>query len=267
MLYDHPRSAEHMSVLAHQAYDPLTGVPRLLRILEREGVRGTFFVPGFSADRWPDTIRSIRDAGHEIGHHGYLHEPIHDVDEATEEGYLARGLEALDRVLGVRPTGYRAPKFKLNFRTAAILARNGIRYDSSLQDSDWPYRLAGGPEADAPAIVEIPVQWPLDDWSHFGYLPGLLPATTIANPRNVLDLWTLELEALVEEGGCFVLTLHPYLSGRASRARIVQELIERMRSIEGLWVATTGEIAKHAEAVELERRWHRPVDVPEHAAS
>ena len=59
-------------------------------------LRTTFFVPGWVAETWPDVARSVRDAGHEIGHHGYLHESVRGKDEATEEGYLLRGLEALD---------------------------------------------------------------------------------------------------------------------------------------------------------------------------
>ena len=91
-------------------------------MLDRLGLRTTFFIPGWVAETWPDVARSVRDAGHEIGHHGYLHESVRGVDEATEIGYLERGLAALDEVLGVRPIGYRAPSWDMNFRTPALLA-------------------------------------------------------------------------------------------------------------------------------------------------
>ena len=142
MLADHPEVADYLDVIAHQRYGPRVAVPRLLRMLDRVGLRTTFFVPGWVAETWPDVARSVRDAGHEIGHHGYLHESVRGVDEATEEGYLLRGLEALDTVLGVRPIGYRAPSWDMNFRTPALLAKHGFRYDSALMDSDHPYRLA-----------------------------------------------------------------------------------------------------------------------------
>ena len=103
MLADHPEVADYLDVIAHQRYGPRVAVPRLLRMLDRVGLRTTFFIPGWVAETWPDVARSVRDAGHEIGHHGYLHESVRGVDEATEEGYLVRGLEALDEVLGVRP--------------------------------------------------------------------------------------------------------------------------------------------------------------------
>ena len=259
ILTDHPQTAAHLNVVAHQAYEALSGVPRLMRIFERQAVPATFFVPGFTADRWPDLIRTIRDAGHEIGHHGYQHEPVHGVDEATERDYLVRGLDALERVAGVRPMGYRAPKFKLNFRSPRLLVEHGFRYDSSLMDSDVPYRLAAGPEPDAPTLIEMPVQWALDDWSQFAFMPGLLPGTTIESPSKALDLWTLELEASAAEGACFMLTLHPYLSGRPSRAHAIEQLIERMKSIKGLWIATAGDVAEHSAALHLPARWHRPL--------
>src|SRR6185295_12103832 len=66
ILFEHPESADWLDVMTHQEYGPRTGVPRLLRLLERRAVPATFFVPGYSAERWPDAVRAIRDAGHEI---------------------------------------------------------------------------------------------------------------------------------------------------------------------------------------------------------
>ncbi|HXS71001.1 MAG TPA: polysaccharide deacetylase family protein, partial [Patescibacteria group bacterium] len=103
MLTDHPEVIDYLDVIGHQRYGPQVAVPRLLRMLDRRQLRTTFFVPGWVAETWPDVIRSIRGAGHEIGHHGYMHESVRGKDETTEQGYLTRGLEALDSVLGIRP--------------------------------------------------------------------------------------------------------------------------------------------------------------------
>ena len=103
MLGDHPEAGRYLDVIAHQRYGPQVAVPRLLRMLDRLRLRTTFFVPGWVAETWPDVARSVRDAGHEIGHHGYLHESVRGVDEETEVGYLHRGLAALDEVLGDPP--------------------------------------------------------------------------------------------------------------------------------------------------------------------
>jgi peptidoglycan/xylan/chitin deacetylase (PgdA/CDA1 family) len=259
ILFDHPESAAWLDVMSHQAYGPRTGGPRILRLLERQGIRATFFVPGYTAERWPDTIRAIRDAGHEIGHHGYLHEGARSApDLETEERRLLRGLEALDAVAGVRPVGYRAPMWELSYRLPALLAKHGFLYDSGLMDADHPYRLATSPVPGAPSIIELPGHWSLDDWEPYNYLPGITGSGVIASPADVLDRWTLELEATVAEGGLFMLTNHPFISGRPSRAVALEALIDRAKAIDGLWIASAEEVAAHAATLPLEPIVHLP---------
>ncbi len=251
ILADAPEAAARLSVMTHQAYGPRTGLPRLLGILDRRRIRGTFFVPGHTADRFPDAVREIRDRGHEIGHHGYLHEPAFRATADEEEAHLLRGLDALDRVLGVRPEGYRAPWWEATYRTPGLLARHGFRYDSSLMDADLPYALDAGDGTGTRSIVEIPIQWGLDDWEQYAFLPGLTGSGVIESPAKVLELWTLELDALVAEGGCFVLTMHPFLTGRASRAAALDQLLDHMQSIDRLWIAPLCEIAAHTASLGL----------------
>jgi peptidoglycan/xylan/chitin deacetylase (PgdA/CDA1 family) len=266
MLADHPETATQLDVMSHQAYGPRTAIPRLLRLLDRTAIKATFFVPGYTAERWPDAVRSIRDAGHEIAHHGYLHEGsrsapgidgAREADEATEESRLLRGLEALDAV-GVRPIGYRAPNWEMTYRLPALLARHGFGYDSGLMDTDWPYRLAVSTETGAPTIVELPCHWALDDWGRYNYLPGLTGSGVISSPRTVLEMWTLELEALADEGGLFMLTNHPFISGRASRAVALRRLIERAKAIDGVWIATGAELSAWTETLDLPAVVHEP---------
>jgi peptidoglycan/xylan/chitin deacetylase (PgdA/CDA1 family) len=259
ILFEHPEAAGWLDVMSHQAYGPRTGVPRILRLLDRQRIRATFFVPGYTAESWPAVVRAIRDAGHEIGHHGYLHEGAHSAADAeAEERRLLRGLEALDAVAGVRPVGYRGPMWELSYRTPALLAKHGFLYDSGLMDADHPYLLATSEGPGAPAIVELPAHWALDDWEPYNYLPGITGSGVIASPADVLARWTLELEALVEEGGLFMLTNHPFVSGRASRAVALETLIERARAIDGLWIASAEEIARHVAKLPLEPVVHEP---------
>lgn len=260
VLHEHPEAAGWLDVMSHQAYGARTGIARLLRLLDRQGIRATFFIPGYSAERWPAVCRSIRDAGHEIAHHGYLHEGAHEATLAEEEARLLRGLAALDQVLGLRPTGYRAPNWELTYNTPGLLARHGFVYDSGLMDADHPYVLATSAEAGATTLVELPGHWSLDDWEPYNYLPGMTGSGVIASPTDVIQRWTLELEALVEHGGLFMLTNHPFISGRASRALALERLIERARAIDGLWIATAADIATHVATLGLEPIVHqRPI--------
>ena len=178
MLTDHPETADYLDVMAHQRYGPMVAVPRLLRMLDRLQFRTTFFVPGWVAETWPDVARSIRDAGHEIGHHGYLHESVRGKDEATEEGYLLRGLEALDSVLGIRPVGYRPPSCDMNYRTPALVAKHGFVYESGLMDADHPYRHASG-------LIELPMSLVARRLEPLQLRPGLrLVTDPAARPRS-----------------------------------------------------------------------------------
>ncbi|MEU3345036.1 polysaccharide deacetylase [Streptomyces sp. NPDC006700] len=250
-----PSASSRMSLMTHQAYGPRVGVPRLLRLLRRQEVRATFFVPGFTADTYPDMVRSIVAEGHEVAHHGYLHEPMQGIDAAREAEYLDRGLEALDR-LGIRPTGYRAPWWEMNWHTPDLLIERGFQYDSSLLDGDTPYRLHG--TGTAGDLVEIPVDWGLDDWEQYAFYPGWTGSGVIESPRKVHEMWLLEAQAHHAESGCFVLTNHPFISGRPSRAAALERLIEDVRALDGMWVTTLGEIAAHtAGAVEEIRRIDR----------
>jgi peptidoglycan/xylan/chitin deacetylase (PgdA/CDA1 family) len=270
MLAEHPETATQLDVMTHQEYGPRTAIPRILRVLDRAGVRASFFIPGYTARRWPEVVRSIRDAGHEIAHHGFLHEGSRsspggagsgEADEATEEARLVAGLEALDEVLGVRPTGYRAPNWEMTYRLPALLVRHGFRYDSGLMDSDWPYLLATSSAPGAPAIVELPAHWAMDDWGRYNYLPGLTGSGVITSPGDVLAMWTLELEALAADGGLFMLTNHPFVSGRASRAVALGTLIERAKAIDGMWVASAAEICAWTETLGLTPIIHEPPPV------
>lgn len=255
-----PAASDRMSLMTHQAYGPRVGVPRLLRLLERRGVTATFFVPGFTADTYPDMVRSIADAGHEIAHHGYLHEPMQGITAEQEAAYLDRGLAALDR-LGVTPVGYRAPWWELNWHSPDLLVQRGFSYDSSLLDGDVPYRFV--PESGHGNLVEIPVDWALDDWEQYAFYPGWTGSGVIESPAKVHEMWRLEAEAHHAEGGCFVLTNHPFISGRPSKAAALERLIADVQDMDGMWVTTLAEIAAHTRSAVTEVRTIPRISVPE----
>ena len=253
-------SIHRMSPMSHQSYGPLVGVPRILSILASHGVRATFFTPGYTAHRYPDVVRSIAEAGHEIAHHSYFHENTIGMSEQVEAEMIDLGLQALRDIAGVRPLGYRAPMWEMNWHTPKLLADRGFLYDSSLMDADHPYVLAVPDSATQPSLVEIPVWWGLDDWEQYAFLPDLIGSGVIESPAKVLEMWTLELEAMHRLGAAFTLCCHPFMSGRPARAEVLDRLLDRMNALGGVWITTVGDVATHAATLGLTpRRVTRPV--------
>jgi peptidoglycan-N-acetylglucosamine deacetylase len=254
VLADSARHARDLGTMSHQAYGPREGVPRILALLESYSLPATFFVPGWTADRWPRTVEQILAAGHEIGHHSYSHVSPIDQSEDEERRDFERALAALERH-GVRPEGFRCPSWEPTVRTPELVAAHGLAYDSSLFDASRPYLL----ETEAGDVVELPVTWALDDWQQYAFLPRV-SRNTIESPAKVLDLWTAELEAARRHDTLFMLTCHPFLSGRPSRIETLRALIEHGLGAGDVEFLEACEVARRAGSDDgLERRRLEPV--------
>jgi peptidoglycan/xylan/chitin deacetylase (PgdA/CDA1 family) len=238
-------------------------LPRVLELLARHEIRSTFFVPGHTAIAYPDLVRRIRDEGHELGHHGWVHESLAGLDREREAEIFERGLEALDQVAGGRPVGYRAPSAEFSPNTIEILLEYGMRYDASLSASDFtPYYLRRGDSwpADAPYvfgdsvdIVEIPFFWGLSDFTYFEFVPGVSMQQSPASA--VYEIWAGEFDyayAFVP-GGVYDLCMHPQVIGRGHRLVMVERLIQHMKSREGVVFEPLHEfVTRWREAIPLE---------------
>ena len=249
------RYAENAMVMTHQAYGPLVGVPRILELLKDYSLQATFFVPGLTADRYPDVIAEIVSRGHEVAHHSYSHHSPTSQSLEQQKDDFERGLQALQRV-GVRPRGFRAPMWEASWETPKLVAQYGLLYDSSLMDDDRPYVL----KVDGKEIVELPPHWSLDDWEQYAFLPDPLIGYVIESPAKVFELWSAELEAMRRHHCLFMLTCHPFLSGRPGRLENLRKLIEFILSKGDVAIVTAEHVAKRAIAdPNVPRRNLRPV--------
>jgi peptidoglycan/xylan/chitin deacetylase (PgdA/CDA1 family) len=239
LLFREPeKAARSLAGLEERRYGPRVGVPRILSLMDRYNLKSTFYVPGWVAENHTVICKAIRDAGHEIGAHGNVHEALDHLNPEQEVAVLRESLRILDDYLNVKPVGYRSPSWELNLGTPALLKEHGLLYDSSLMGNDVPYWL----ETPQGRLAELPVQWLLDDAPLFRHVYGATNA--IADPDRVLRMWSQEFKALYEENGCFILTCHPWISGRASRIALLEELIRYMRSFPGVWFTTCAELAQ-----------------------
>jgi peptidoglycan/xylan/chitin deacetylase (PgdA/CDA1 family) len=205
------------------------------------------FIPGFTAERHPDTVQELVRRGHEIGHHGYLHERPDTLTDEEEEQILVRGIEVLRGITGAAPHGYRSPSWELKPSSPALLKRYQFAYDSSLMGNDIPYLV----EAGEGVLLELPVQWLLDDWPHFAFQSAAGSGRTVAEPSRVLEMWSWEFEGMYRENGCYVLTMHPHIIGRASRIMLLERLIRFINGFPGVWWATCGQIADYCLSHEV----------------
>ena len=226
-------------------YGARVGVPRILEILKREDIKASFFVPAVAALLHPDEQRRVIAEGHEIGLHGWIHEVNSTLPEEAERDLHFRAAETLEKITGVRPVGMRTPSWDFSPSTLKIQRELGLIYDSSLMADNDPYELV---EVGEPTgVVELPVEWIRDDAPYFNMnrFQALRPYTP---PPAVLDIFMREFEGAYAEGGLFLLTMHPHVTGYRSRLFILEELIRHIKAKGDCWFATHAEIARYCAA-------------------
>ena len=216
----------------------VVGAERILDLLGRHRIAATWFIPGHTLETYPEICQRMHASGHEIGHHGYLHEPPATLTRDQEEAVLVRGSAAIRRIAGTNPRGYRSPSWDLSPHTVELLLRHGFLYDSSMMAHDCaPYRARRGDvfAADQPArfgpstdLLEMPVSWSLDDYPHFEYFRG--PASLQEGLRragDVLDNWIDDFRYMAQttDWGVLTYTFHPQVIGRGHRMLALERLI------------------------------------------
>jgi peptidoglycan/xylan/chitin deacetylase (PgdA/CDA1 family) len=239
------RNARHVAALSEAAYGVSTGVPRILELHRRLNVPATFFVPGYVAELHPDMVKAIVDAGHEVAHHGYMHEDVFLLDDDAEWQVFQRALEVLERLTGRRPAGWSAPSWGVKQRTLEILCELEMLYDASLMEYDVPY-IVSTREGE---LVELPISLILDDWGIFG--GSLFPngGSVAAKADSAYTIWKEEFDGMRRFGCLFNTTFHPKLMGRPGRVDMLYRLFDYMKSFNDVWWATCEEVAQYARSL------------------
>ncbi len=228
---------ETLGQLELRRFGPRVGLNRLLDLLDRFEIKGSFYVPGIVAETYDSILPDLVERGHEVGLHGYYHERVDQISEAENAAILDRCLDLFGKQVGLATYGYRSPSWELTPGVHELLRERGLTYDSSLMGYDHPYSIEG--------MVEIPVQWLTDDAIYFRFFGGGKDAWHPASPRAVLESWIEEFEGIRQFGGLFMITVHPWISGRAQRVRMLQALFEHIARYDDVWWATAAEIAAY----------------------
>ncbi len=242
------------------------GVPRLVDLFDRFGIKATWFVPGHSAEIFPEQIKLIVDAGHELGVHGYSHENPIAMTPRQEEDVLDRCIDVLGTAAGRAPTGYVAPWWEFSPVTAELLLKKGFKYDHSLMHhdfqphyvrvgdtwtkidysksaSEWMKPLVRGTQITN--IVEIPASWYTDDLPPMMFVKAAPNSHGFVSPRHLEETWRDQFDWVYREYdyAVFTMTIHPDVSGRPQVLMMLERLYYHMIRHPGVRFTTFEEIA------------------------
>jgi peptidoglycan/xylan/chitin deacetylase (PgdA/CDA1 family) len=222
-------------------YGARQGMPRIRRLLARHGIPATFFYPAVSAMLHPEEVRGVAAEGHEIGIHSWIHEANTGLPPGVERELTLRAADTLEKISGQRPLGIRTASWDFSVDTLDIIREMALLYDSSLMADDDPYEIedAGQPTG----IIELPPEWIRDDAVYFNMLrfSGLRPYTP---PSSVEEIFRAEFDGALAEGGVFLLTMHPHVTGHRSRIALLERLIEHIKASGKVWFATHAQLAE-----------------------
>jgi peptidoglycan/xylan/chitin deacetylase (PgdA/CDA1 family) len=204
----------------------------------------------------PSAVETILQSGHEIAHHGYLHEHPNACEPEQEAYWFRRASEVIERMTGQPPRGSRAPSYRFSRVSLDILVREGLLYDASLMGDDIPYVLDNGQGQ----VIELPTHYAMDDWPHFMASRDLAYLMPPRSPQQAMEVYQAEFDAMWEYGGLWIAVWHPFLSGRLARCVAIARLIEYMHSKGRVWFATLEDIATHVRRVIADGIWTPRID-------
>lgn len=226
-------------VLSQGQYGATEGLPRIMALYDKYNIPGSFYIPAVTGLLYPEVVQELtKRPRHEIGIHGWIHESLPDIDDrAEEERLMNKAIEFWTKATGKKPVGYRAPAWAFSKYTLDLIRKAGFEYDSSAMGMDEPYELVSNGQPTG--MVELPVDWILDDYPYFIW-NGSLPA-----PELIFKVYQDEFDQAYKEGTMFMLTMHPMISGHRSRIVYLDKFIAYMKSKPGVWFATGQQISDY----------------------
>ena len=229
-----PEGNIHFEDFTKAEYGPKTGIWRILRVLEKQGIKATFLTCGAIVERYPEAVKAIISKGHELAGHGYHHEVARNLSRDEEQEIIQRTTEALRAISGKHPAGWRSCTQSPN--TLDILMEQGYLWNSNSFSYDFPLIWVKGNRR----LVELPRQ-PFGDGLLYGHNDS-------GNPQDALSVWKAAFDELYEESKGTPIycpfTFHPYVSSRPGRAHALAELIQYMRKHNGVRFKTGTEVAQ-----------------------
>lgn len=264
------RGARGARALSRGEFGGRVGAWRLLDIFDRYSVTSTWFVPGHTAETFPEVTREVLARGHEVANHGYMHEDFERLRFAEIQSVVRRGAASLEGVTGQRPVGMRAPVGDFDGRLFEFLVEEGYEYDSSMWDGEYSLYWArgldnvpgNGPvEFGSPVdLVEVPLSLMMQDFVYLEADLGQMGLNGRNTPRQVEEIWREQFDYMYERepGGVLNVTIHPQTIGRGSRAAMLERFLEYCRSRPGTRFTTCATVAREFRALQRGPNGRRP---------
>ncbi len=242
--------------MSRGVYGATVGVDRLLKLFAKYGIKASWFTPAHSIDSFPAQLAKVRDAGHEIGLHGYTHEYPSLLSAAQQRDVLERSIKVLTEFCGKAPRGYTAPAWETSKELVPMLLEMGVVYDHSFMyhdlqmhfcpdaSQDWVETDHSHAAADwmrpmsalkTTKLVEVPANWHLDDWPPFQPVLGK-PSHGYVDTEVIFNLWKSQFDFAYREYDHFVfpISIHPQVSGKPHVILLHERLIEYINTFEGV---------------------------------
>ena len=241
------------------------GSPRLLQLFERLGIKTSWFIPGHSIETFPEQMKAVAEAGHEIGIHGYSHENPVAMTPEQEEAVLDKCIDLVTKLQGKPPTGYVAPWWEFSAVSNELLIKKGIKYDNSLMHHDflpyyvrvgdswtkidyskkpesWMKPLVRGQETD---LIEIPASWHLDDLPPMMFIKRSPNSHGFVSPDVIEKMWRDQFDWVYREYdyAVFPMTIHPDVSGHPHVLMMLERLYQHIVRHPGVRFCTMNDMA------------------------
>jgi peptidoglycan/xylan/chitin deacetylase (PgdA/CDA1 family) len=226
------------------------GTLRLLELFSRWGIKTSWFVPGHSIETFPEEMKRVAAAGHEIGVHGYSHENPIALTPDQEEAILIKCVGLIEQLTGRKPRGYVAPWWELSPATVGLLLKHGFLYDHSMFHNDFtPYYVRVGDRwskidysqhpdtwmkplqrGTVTDLIEMPASWYLDDLPPMMFIKKAPNSHGFVNPRQLEDIWCDQFDWVYREMdyAVFPITIHPDVAGKPQVLLMLERLYDHM---------------------------------------
>ena len=245
----------NVASLSHANYGGAVGIWRLMDLFDRNGIKATIGANGLAVEKWPETIKALHQAGHEIASHGMTNDHhMTDLSPEQQREEVCGCTRVLEACVGVRPVGWAGPANLHTPETLGILADEGYRWFGDAFDDDVPYVA----DVNGKRIAVIPKLNYANDWR--AWSGGLGNATTYFEGfKTSFDF--IYQEALRGRAGAMDVIVHAELGGRPNIAVAFEQMIRYVKQYQDVWIPTRRELADYLlSSSNLPAEPYRPLD-------